>query len=113
MGLDLGNTMFQSYAHQHLSLEDIQHYAKQYDGVDMWLLIGQDENFFPFLIGTAVDNYRVVYWSKRHGIISYYDDDPVRYYAFMLWLDDNIHPAFATLAAAERHAVDREWPRLD
>jgi hypothetical protein len=36
----------------------------------------------------------------------------VRYYAFVLWLEENIHPSFATLADAERHATDREWPRF-
>jgi hypothetical protein len=53
----------------------------------MWQLTGQDENYFPFLIGTTLHNYRIVYWSKKHGIIDYKDTDPVRYYAFVLWLE--------------------------
>ena len=44
--------MFQSYAHQSLSFEQLAHYAKQYQEIDMWQLLGQDENYFPFL--TAV-----------------------------------------------------------
>ncbi len=104
---------FTSYAHQQVSTEQMATYAKQYADVDMWQLTGQDENFFPFLIGTTRKNYRIVYWSKKHGIIDYKDTDPVRYYAFMLWLDDNMHPCFATLQDAERHAAQREWPRVD
>ena len=56
---------------------------------------------------------RIVYWSKRQGIITHHDDDPVRYYAFADWLNNNAHPVFATLVEAENYAADREWPRLD
>lgn len=104
---------FIAYRHQNLSTEQIAMYAQQYLAEDMWQLTGQDENFFPFLIGTALSNYRIVYWSKKHGIIDYLDADPVRYYAFMLWLNDNMHPSFATLQDAEYHAAQREWPRVD
>jgi hypothetical protein len=105
--------MFQSYAHQCFSIEQLQQLAQQYHDVDMWLLLGQDENNFPFLIGSDLKDYRIVYWSKKHGIIAHHDDDPVRYYAFAAWLSHNAHPVFATLEAAERYAVDQEWPRLD
>lgn len=104
---------FITYHHQNLSIQQIVDYAQQYTDVDMWQLIGQDENNFPFLIGTNQANYRIVYWSKQQGIINYDDADPVRYYAFAEWLDNNAHPVFATLAEAERHALEREWPRLD
>jgi hypothetical protein len=104
---------FISYAHQTLSAEQIAIYAEQYTNVDMWQLTGQDENYFPFLIGTTLHNYRIVYWSKKHGIIDYQDPDPVRYYAFVLWLEKNIHPDFATIADATRHASERDWPRFE
>lgn len=104
---------FITYRQQNLSAKQIAIYAQQYTDVDMWQLIGQDENYFPFLIGTNRQNYRIVYWSKKHGIINHHDADPVRYYAFAEWLDNNVHPVFATLAEAERHALEREWPRLD
>ena len=105
--------MFQSYAHQSLSFEQLAHYAKQYQEIDMWQLLGQDENYFPFLIGSNERDFCIVYWSKRQGIIKHHDDDPVRYYAFADWLNNNAHPVFATLEEAEKYAADREWPRLD
>jgi hypothetical protein len=105
--------MFQSYAQQRLDFEQIQHYAQQYHDVDMWQLLGQDENYFPFLIGSNERDFCIVYWSKRQGIITYHDDDPVRYYAFADWLNNNAHPVFAMLVEAENYAADREWPRLD
>ena len=105
--------MFQSYAHQSLSFEQLTQYAKQYQDIDMWQLLGQDENNFPFLIGSDERDFCIVYCSKRQGIIKHHDDDPVRYYAFADWLNNNAHPVFATLEEAEKYAADREWPRLD
>lgn len=101
-----------SYAHQTLTDAQIRDYARQYQDIDMWRLTGQDADYFPFLIGPD-DNLRIVYWSKRHGIIDYHDDDRVRYHAFGRWLADNMHPQFACEADAWRFAIEREWPRAD
>ena len=57
---------FISYSNQLLSPEQISHYAHQYVDVDMWQLTGQDEDYFPFVIGDDLTNYRIVYWSKKH-----------------------------------------------
>ena len=104
---------FISYSNQLLSPEQISHYAHQYVDVDMWQLTGQDEDYFPFVIGDDLTNYRIVYWSKKHGIINYHDTDRVRYHAFLLWLLDNMHPVFANQQQAEDFAKAREWPRVD
>jgi hypothetical protein len=104
---------FISYINQHLDIEQISHYANQYMNVDMWQLTGQDENYFPFIIGDDLTHYRIVYWSKKHGIIKYCDADSVRYHAFLLWLLDNMHPVFANQQQAEDFAKAREWPRVD
>ena len=104
---------FITYANQLLSPEQISLYANQYVDVDMWQLTGQDEDYFPFVIGEQITNYYIVYWSKKHGIIKYYDTDLVRYRAFLLWLLDNMHPVFANQQQAEDFAKAREWPRVD
>lgn len=106
-------TNFISYANHSLSVEQIVKYAGQYTDIDMWQLTGQDEDYFPFVIGSDLTNYHIVYWSKKHGIIDYKDIDPVRYYAFVLWLDENMHPCFASQQQAEDFAKAREWPRVD
>ena len=106
-------TNFISYTHQTLTSEQIAKYAGQYADIDMWQLTGQDEDYFPFVIGNDLTNYHIVYWSKKHGIIDYKDIDPVRYYAFVLWLDENMHPCFASQQQAEDFAKAREWPRVD
>ena len=106
-------TNFISYTHQTLTSEQIAKYAGQYADIDMWQLTGQDEDYFPFVIGNDLTNYHIVYWSKKHGIIKYHDLDPVRYHAFLLWLLDNIHPVFANQQQAEDFAKAREWPRVD
>ncbi|PTQ88937.1 hypothetical protein [Agitococcus lubricus] len=106
-------SQFIHYKHQQLSSEQIVAYAQQYQDEDMWQLTGQDENYFPFLIGQSLTDFRIVYWSKRHGIMDYADDDPVRYYAFAYWLAENMHPVFASQAEAEQHALAREWPRVE
>ncbi len=104
---------FISYSNQLLSPEQISHYAHQYADIDMWQLTGQDEDYFPFVIGDDLTNYRIVYWSKKHGIINYHDADLVSYHAFLLWLLDNMHPVFANQQQAEDFAKAREWPRVD
>ncbi len=104
---------FITYANQLLSPEQITKYTQQYADIDMWQLTGQDEDYFPFVIGDNITNYRIVYWSKKHGIINYHDTDRVRYHAFLLWLLDNIHPVFSNQQQAEDFAKAREWPRVD
>jgi len=104
---------FITYANQLLSPEQITKYTQQYADIDMWQLTGQDEDYFPFVIGDNITNYRIVYWSKKHGIINYHDTDRVRYRAFLLWLLDNMHPVFANQQQAEDFAKAREWPRVD
>ena len=104
---------FITYANQLLSPEQISYYVNQYADIDMWQLTGQDEDYFPFVIGDNITNYRIVYWSKKHGIINYHDTDRVRYRAFLLWLLDNMHPVFANQQQAEDFAKAREWPRVD
>jgi hypothetical protein len=43
--------------------------------------------------------------------MAYLDEDPVRNYAFAVWLKESAHPIFKTLAEAEKFAEEREWPR--
>ena len=102
---------FKSYAHQDLPVKEIKKLAIQYQDTDMWALHGMDEDYFPFLIWTDEDDYQIMFWSKYDGMMAYLDEDPVRNYAFAVWLKESAHPIFKTLAEAEKFAEEREWPR--
>ena len=104
---------FKSYAHQDLTIEEIRKLVKQYIDIDMWALHGMDEDFFPFLIRESEDNYQIMFWSKYDGMMAHLDEDPVRDYAFALWLKENAHPVFETLGDAEKYAKEHSWPRKD
>jgi len=54
----------------------------------MWALQGVDEDSFPFLIWKSDDDYQVMFWSKYHGMMAHLDEDPVRDYAFAVWLKE-------------------------
>jgi len=104
---------FKSYAHQNLPIEEIKKLAKQYHNIDMWALHGMDEDYFPFLIWKSEDDYQIMFWSKYNGMMAHLDEDPVRDYAFALWLKENAHPVFETLGDAEKYAKEHSWPRKD
>ena len=99
-----------SYAHQDLSRKKIIGYAAQYDGVDMAKLMGADEDCFPFVVDDGA-NVSVCFWNPYSGIMMELDEDPVRAYATQLYLRENAYPVFNCFEAAEKHSVDREWPR--
>ncbi len=101
---------FTSYAHRDLSRKKIIKYAAQYDGVDMAELLGADEDCFPFVVddGTAAS---VCFWDPYSGIMMDLDEDPVRAYAAQKYLRENAYPVFDSFEAAEKHSIEREWPR--
>ena len=105
------NHSYKSYAHLDLPIEGIKEYAEQYDGANMWEVTGKDENSFPFLIWNSEDDFLVMYWKKHAGMMANADDDPVRNYAFAIWLRENAHPVFSSLDEANRYAEEHEWPR--
>ena len=84
---------------------------KQYADVDMWELTGKSETAFPFLIWQSESDFSIMYWTRHSGMIPRVDNDPVRNYAFAIWLKDNVHPVFANLAEAMHYALECEWPR--
>ena len=102
---------FKCYAYQDLPIEKIKKYAEQYRGIDMWALHGIDEDSFPFLIWQSEDDYQVMFWSKYDGMMAHLDEDPVRDYAFAVWLKENALPVFETFGEAERYAKEHGWPR--
>ena len=79
----------------------------------MWALHGMDEDYFPFLIWESEDDYQIMFWSKYDGMMAHLDEEPVRDYAFALWLKENGHPVFETLGDAEKYAKEHSWPRKD
>lgn len=105
---------FVDYAFQDLPRKKIKEYAAQYDGVDMAVLIGADQENFPFLIrsdtlctkesGIA---FQVMVWNTSIGIMTHLDEDPVRVYATVRYLQENAYPVFETLEEATNH----DWPR--
>ena len=76
----------------------------------MWELTGIDEDEFPFLIWDSDIDYAVMYWTKYHGMMANLDEDPVRDYAFAIWLKDNAHPVFKSVEEAIQYAKTHEWP---
>jgi len=100
-----------NYANQELSIEEIRKYAEQYEGVNMWELTGIDENEFPFLIWNSEKDFVVMYWTKHSGMMANADDDPVRNYAFAIWLKENAHPIFESIVEAEKYADTHGWRR--
>jgi hypothetical protein len=98
------------YAHRDFSRKEIIKHARQYDGIDMAKLMGADEDNFPFVIE---DVGRVCFWNVYNGIMTWIDEDPVRTYATIRYLQDNAYPTFKTLEDANRHAKEREWPRKE
>jgi hypothetical protein len=70
-----------------------------------------DEDYFPFLIWRSEDDYQIMFWSKYDGMMAHLDEDPVRDYAFAMWLRESAHSTFKTLADASKYAEEHEWPR--
>ena len=103
---------FKSYAaSQALNIEQIKKYAHQYQGVDMAMLIGMDEDNFPFLIWESENDFLVMFWNSWNGMMAMMDDDPVRNYAAAKWLKENDYPVFTSILEVEEYAVDHNWPR--
>src|SRR5688572_6731305 len=102
---------FVSYAFLDLPPKKIKKYAAQYVGVDMTEFLGADEDNFPFLVRIRDENYAVRIWNAYNGIMEYSDEDPVRFYATVKFLNDNAYPVFASLEAAEKWATEHRWPR--
>lgn len=102
-------SQFTSYAHQDLSRKKIIKYAAQYDGVDMAELLGADEDRFPFVVDDGAAS--VCFWNPYSGIMMELDEDPVRAYAAQQYLRENAYPVFDSFEAAEKHSIEREWPR--
>ncbi len=105
------SAMLFSYAFQDLSRKKIKKYATQYDGIDMALLLGADEDNFPFLLSDDFAEHQLMIWNSYNGIMEYTDDDPVRDYATVQYLRDHAYPAFESLDAAENWAREHDWPR--
>ena len=105
------NTSYKSYAHQDLPITKVKKYAEQFQGVNMWELIGVDEDEFPFLIWNSESDFTVMYWTKHSGMMANVDEDPVRNYAFALWLEENAHPVFNSINEANQYAEEHDWPR--
>jgi hypothetical protein len=91
---------FVSYAFQDLPLKKIKKYATQYDGVDMTVHLGANEDNFPFLVKTGGDNYAVMIWNAYCGMMTFLDEDPVRDYATVQFLKDKAYPLFDSLSTA-------------
>ncbi|MGI9456568.1 MAG: hypothetical protein ACR2NU_08400 [Aeoliella sp.] len=102
---------FTSYAFQDLTLRKIKKYAAQYDGVDMTLLLGADDDNFPFLIHTVDDEYQLMIWNAYNGIMEHTDEDPVRAFATIQFLRDRAYPVLDSLDAADQWARQHDWPR--
>jgi hypothetical protein len=109
---------FVSYAFQDLPRKKIKKYAAQYEGVDMALLIGADDDNLPFLIrldpncrDDEPDAFQVMVWNAYNGIMVHLDEDPVRHYAAVLFLRSHSYPVFANFREAEKWAADHGWPR--
>ena len=105
------DTDFTSYAFQDLPTKKIKKYAAQYDGVDMTLLLGADDDNFPFLIRTEGEEHQLMIWNSYNGIMEHTDEDPVRAFATVQYLRDRAYPVFDSLDSAERWARDHDWPR--
>ena len=65
------DTEFTSYAFQELSRKQIKKYARQYDGVDMTVLLGAGEDNFPFLIRVDGESFLVMIWNSYSGIMAH------------------------------------------
>ena len=104
-------TEFTSYAFQDLPPKKIKKYAAQYDGIDMTLFLGADEDNFPFLIRADGDAYHLMIWNSYNGVMEYTDEDPVRAYATVQYLRNRAYPVFDSLDAAKQWARDHDWPR--
>lgn len=102
---------FVCYAHQDLPLKKIKKYAAQYDGIDMAVLIGADEDNFPFLVRSNDGSCTLMFWNKYNGMMEYTDEDPVRAYATDEYLREHAYPTFDSFADAEAYAAAHDWPR--
>ncbi len=109
---------FVSYAFQDLPRKKVKKYVTQYEDVDMAALIGADEDNFPFLIRpapTSCDDdpstFQVMVWNAYNGMMVRLDDDLVRHYATVLYLQKHAYPVFASFEDAEKCAAEHEWPR--
>lgn len=105
------NQPYKSYAHLDLPIGEIKKYAEQYEGVNMWEVTGNDENSSPFLIWNSEEDFLVMFWTKHTGLMAKADDDPVRNYAFAIWLKENGFPVFSSFEEANRYVDEHEWPR--
>ena len=104
------NREFTSYAGQDLSSKKIIKYAQQYTGVDMSCLIGADEDNFPFLVVES-ESETICFWNAYNGIMDLLMEDQVQEYALKEFLRENAYPVFDSIESAEKHAIDRAWPR--
>ncbi|MCR9202922.1 MAG: hypothetical protein NXI04_30115 [Planctomycetaceae bacterium] len=102
---------FTNYAYQDFPLKKIKKYAAQYNGVDMAALLGADENNFPFLVRRGDDEYELLIWNAYNGAMIHENEDSVFVYAVVQYLLDNAYPVFDSHDAAEKLAVDHDWPR--
>lgn len=64
------------------------------------------------MIWNSETDFKVMFWSKKEGIIPFSHNDPVLTYAFAVWLRENVHPVFKSIQEAEKYAIDRDWPRI-
>lgn len=100
------------YAFQDLTIKQVEQFAQQYAGIDMWQYLCIDENRFPLVISDKASWPAVYFWSKRCGLVKGKFDDPVLEYAVGRWLLENAHPNFTSEEAALQYASQRQWPRL-
>ncbi len=84
----------------------------------MAVLLGADEDNFPFLIrndGSGRDDdpgaFQVMVWNAYNGMMAHLDEDEVRHYATVLYLREHAYPVFASFREAEKWAADHAWPR--
>lgn len=105
-------TDFKSYAFQNLSEEEIEKYAKQYEGIDMAKHIGADEDNFPFVIENE-DMKMTMFWNKYSGMLAHLDEDSVSAYATVKYLKETAYPVLKSIKEAEKYAKDQEWPKKE
>ena len=105
------NAMFVSYAFQDLPQKKIKKCEEQYHDVDMTALLGADEDNFPFLVRFGSEDFSVMIWSTYNGFMEHIDEDLVRDYATVQYLLNRGYPVFASMTAAQKWAVEHDWPR--
>ena len=111
------SSRFVSYAHQTLSRRRIKKLAAQYEGENMAVLVGANEDNFPFLVrepGVHSDYpeaFVMMMWNTSAGVLDVTDEDPVRSYATIKFLLDHAYPVFDNIDDAQTWAAEHRWPR--